>query len=153
MLPNCNPTPWSLFTFSLTFLWPLSFPLCFTLTPTSLFIISACTFKHPTFPSRQWRGVPSRTSRFSTPQPTVWTSAGRLPRAQSNSTGWSTLLWQAPGHLSRWVSIRCGRRCSLASAHRNTVEQQIHIQILYLPLWGNLKQHSTPLTIQTLRGV
>lgn len=61
---------------------------------------------HPTFLALQWSAAQSGTSRFSTLRPTLWTFAGSLPTARFCSTGWSILLWLAPGPLSRWVSIR-----------------------------------------------
>lgn len=59
------------------------------------------------FLSRQWSAAPSETSRFSTPPPTLWTFAGKLPQVQSSSTGWSTLLWTVPGLQNQWVSNCC----------------------------------------------
>lgn len=59
------------------------------------------------FLSLQWSAAPSETSRFTTPPPTLWTFAGKLPQVQSSSTGWSTLLWTVPGLQNQWVSNCC----------------------------------------------
>lgn len=59
------------------------------------------------FLSLQWSAAPSETSRFTTPPPTLWTFAGKLPQVQSSSTGWSTLLWTVPSLQNQWVSNCC----------------------------------------------
>ena len=111
-LSNLNK-PLGLLTFNLTLssLFSSHFnPLLALPYPTLTFDfrISLSTSDNPTFLARQWSVAPPGTSRFSTQLPTLWTFAGRLPRAGFRSTGWSTLLWLEPGSLSRWVSNHCG---------------------------------------------